>query len=97
MVSPMARSPGGRLAGELTRALALALVLALLAGLFLSGLTSAIQTPGSHWRSEGPVPPPSRSRSVLLDPQTGQLSLVDGRHPEAVAWANLTNAIQETG
>uniref|UniRef100_A0A8C9QBY6 Phospholipase B-like n=1 Tax=Spermophilus dauricus TaxID=99837 RepID=A0A8C9QBY6_SPEDA len=25
------------------------------------------------------------------------LRLVDGRHPEAVAWANLTNAIHETG
>nr|KAF6467120.1 phospholipase B domain containing 2 [Rousettus aegyptiacus] len=97
MVAPMDRSPGGRLAGALTRALALALVLALLAGLFLTGLASAIQTPGSRWGSEGPVPPASRSRSVLLDPQTGQLRLVDGRHPGAVAWANLTNAIHETG
>ncbi|XP_006908640.1 putative phospholipase B-like 2 [Pteropus alecto] len=97
MVAPMDRSPGGRLAGALKRTLALTLVLAPLAGLFLSGRTSAIQTPGSRWGSEGPVSPASRSRSVLLDPQTGQLRLVDGRHPDAVAWANLTNAIHETG
>lgn len=32
-----------------------------------------------------------------MDAATGQLRLVDGRHPDAVAWANLTNAIHETG
>ncbi|XP_005336896.2 putative phospholipase B-like 2 [Ictidomys tridecemlineatus] len=90
-------SPGGRLARALTRALALALVLALLVGLFLSGLTGAIPVPGDRWKHHRPAPPASRSRSVLLDSASGQLRLVDGRHPEAVAWANLTNAIHETG
>uniref|UniRef100_A0A7N5JCH1 Phospholipase B-like n=1 Tax=Ailuropoda melanoleuca TaxID=9646 RepID=A0A7N5JCH1_AILME len=97
MAAPMYGSPGGRLARALTRALALALVLALLVGLFLSGLTGAIPISGRRWGPNGPVPPDSRSRSVLLDAETGQLRLVDGRHPEAVAWANLTNAIRETG
>ncbi|XP_020012515.1 putative phospholipase B-like 2 [Castor canadensis] len=97
MVAPMYGSPGGRLARALTRALALALVLALLVGLFLSGLAGAAPVPG-HW-AEGykADPPASRSRSVLWDAAAGQLRLVDGRHPEAVAWANLTNAIRETG
>ncbi|XP_022406441.1 putative phospholipase B-like 2 isoform X3 [Delphinapterus leucas] len=97
MVDPMYGCPGGRLARALTRALALALVLALLVGLFLSGLTGAIPTPRGHRGPGRPVPPASRCRSVLLDPETGQLRLVDGRHPDAVAWANLTNAIRETG
>ncbi|XP_004410430.1 PREDICTED: putative phospholipase B-like 2 isoform X2 [Odobenus rosmarus divergens] len=97
MVAPVYGSPGGRLARALTRALALALVLALLVGLFLSGLTGAIPISGRQWGPNGPVPPESRSRSVLLDAETGQLRLVDGRHPDAVAWANLTNAIRKTG
>ncbi|XP_057382704.1 putative phospholipase B-like 2 isoform X3 [Balaenoptera acutorostrata] len=97
MVDPMYGAPGGRLARALTRALALALVLALLVGLFLSGLTGAIPTPRGHRGPGRPVPPASRCRSVLLNPETGQLRLVDGRHPDAVAWANLTNAIRETG
>ncbi|XP_065746239.1 putative phospholipase B-like 2 isoform X2 [Phocoena phocoena] len=97
MVDPMYGCPGGRLARALTRALALALVLALLVGLFLSGLTGAIPTPRGHRGPGRPVPPASRCRSVLLDHETGQLRLVDGRHPDAVAWANLTNAILETG
>uniref|UniRef100_A0A2K6F1I0 Phospholipase B-like n=1 Tax=Propithecus coquereli TaxID=379532 RepID=A0A2K6F1I0_PROCO len=97
MVAPMYGSPGGRLARALTRALALALVLALLVGLFLSGLAGAIPAPGGGRAWDGQVPPGSRSRSVLLDAATGQLRLVDGRHPDAVAWANLTNAIHETG
>ncbi|KAF7464324.1 putative phospholipase B-like 2 [Marmota monax] len=97
MVAPMYGSPGGRLARALTRALALALVLALLVGLFLSGLAGAIPAPGDRWKRHRPAPPASRSRSVLLDAASGQLRLVDGRHPEAVAWANLTNAIHETG
>ncbi|XP_053443374.1 putative phospholipase B-like 2 [Nycticebus coucang] len=97
MVAPMYGSPGGRLARALTRALALALVLALLIGLFLSCLAGAIPTPGSRRERDGLVKPSSRSCSVLLDATTGQLRLVDGRHPDAVAWANLTNAIHETG
>lgn len=91
MVAPAYGTPGGRLAR------ALALVLVLLVGLSLSGLTGAIPTPGGPRGSDGPVPPASRSRSVLLDAETGQLRLVDGRHADAVAWANLTNAIHETG
>lgn len=97
MVVPLYGSPGGRLARALTRALALALVLALLVGLFLSGLTGAIPAPEDYWGHDGQVLPTFRSRSVLLDAETGQLRLVDGRHPDAVAWANLTNAIRETG
>ncbi|XP_036785324.2 putative phospholipase B-like 2 [Manis pentadactyla] len=97
MVAPLYGSPGGRLARALTRALALALVLALLVGLFLSGLTGAIPAPEDYRGHDGQVLPTSRSRSVLLDAETGQLRLVDGRHPDAVAWANLTNAIRETG
>uniref|UniRef100_A0A8C0PJ68 Phospholipase B-like n=2 Tax=Canis lupus familiaris TaxID=9615 RepID=A0A8C0PJ68_CANLF len=97
MVAPLYGSPGGRLARALTRALALALVLALLVGLLLSGLTGATPVSGRRWGPSGPVPPASRSRSVRLDPQTGQFQLVDGLHPDAVAWANLTNAIRDTG
>uniref|UniRef100_A0A8C6FRD0 Phospholipase B-like n=1 Tax=Moschus moschiferus TaxID=68415 RepID=A0A8C6FRD0_MOSMO len=97
MVAPMYGSPGGCLARAVTRALALALVLALLVGLFLSGLSGAIPTPRGQRGPGMPVPPASRCRSLLLDPETGQLRLVDGRHPDAVAWANLTNAIRETG
>uniref|UniRef100_G1PHR1 Phospholipase B-like n=1 Tax=Myotis lucifugus TaxID=59463 RepID=G1PHR1_MYOLU len=95
MVAPPSRSPGGRLTPALSRAPALAPGLALLAGLFLSGWTGAIPTPRDPW-GNGPVPPASRSRSVVLDARTGQLQLVDGRQPDAVAW-NLTNAIHETG
>uniref|UniRef100_K9J1Z8 Phospholipase B-like n=1 Tax=Desmodus rotundus TaxID=9430 RepID=K9J1Z8_DESRO len=91
MVAPRCVTPGARLVLALTRALAL------LVGLFLSGLTGAIPTPKGSWGPGGLDPPPSRSRSVLLDAGTGQLRLVDGRHPDAVAWANLTNAIRETG
>ncbi|XP_037673126.1 putative phospholipase B-like 2 [Choloepus didactylus] len=97
MVAPMCGSSGGRPARTLTRALALALALDLLIGLSLSGLTGAIPAAGGRWERDSPVPPASRSRSVLLDAATGQLRLVDGRHPDAVAWANLTNAIRETG
>ncbi|KAF6082527.1 phospholipase B domain containing 2 [Phyllostomus discolor] len=91
MVASRCVTPGARLALALTRALAL------LVGLFLSGLTGAVPTPKASWGPGGPDPPASRSRSVLLDAGTGQLRLVDGRHPDAVAWANLTNAIRDTG
>uniref|UniRef100_A0A8C5V403 Phospholipase B-like n=1 Tax=Microcebus murinus TaxID=30608 RepID=A0A8C5V403_MICMU len=97
MVAPVCGSPGGRLARALTRALALALALALLVGLFLSGLAGAIPPPGGGRARARQAPPASRSRSVLLDAAAGQLRLVDGLHPDAVAWANLTNAIHETG
>ncbi|XP_070256034.1 putative phospholipase B-like 2 [Myotis yumanensis] len=97
MVAPPSRSPGGRLTPALLRAPALAPGLALLGGLFLSGWTGAIPTPRDPWGPNGPAPPASRSRSVVLDARTGQLQLVDGRQPDAVAWANLTNAIHETG
>ncbi|XP_006901078.1 PREDICTED: putative phospholipase B-like 2 [Elephantulus edwardii] len=93
----MSSCPGGRLARALPRALAPALVLALLVGVFQSGPTGAIPPLKNRWGREGPTPPTFRNLSVLLDPATGQLRLVDGRHPDAVAWANLTNAIRETG
>ncbi|XP_008563827.1 PREDICTED: putative phospholipase B-like 2 [Galeopterus variegatus] len=76
--------------------LAPALVLALLIELFLSGMVGATPAPGNRWGQDGPVPPAFRTSSVLLD-ASGQLRLVDGRHPDAVAWANFTNAIRETG
>ncbi|XP_055094289.1 putative phospholipase B-like 2 isoform X2 [Symphalangus syndactylus] len=97
MVGQMYGSPGSCLARALTRALALALVLALLVGPLLSGLAGAIPAPRGRWAGDGRVTPASRSRSVLLDASAGQLLLVDGRHPDAVAWANLTNAIRESG
>ncbi|XP_004635999.1 putative phospholipase B-like 2 [Octodon degus] len=73
----------------------LAQALAFLVGLLLSGLAGAIPAPGNGGARDGPGPP--ACRSVLLDAASGQLRLVEGRHPEAVAWANLTNAIHETG
>nr|XP_004668482.2 putative phospholipase B-like 2 [Jaculus jaculus] len=79
--------PGGRLAPAL----------ALLVGVFLNCPAGALRAPGRGWQRGSPEPPASRSRSVLLDAASGQLRLVDGVHPEAVAWANLTNAIRETG
>ncbi|XP_062038791.1 putative phospholipase B-like 2 [Lepus europaeus] len=87
MVAPRDGCAGGRLAR--------ALALALLTGLLLGGLAGA--APGDGEQRDPPAPPASRCRSVLLDAATGQLRLVDGRHPDAVAWANLTNAIHETG
>ncbi|XP_028914484.1 putative phospholipase B-like 2 [Ornithorhynchus anatinus] len=44
-----------------------------------------------------PPPPPRRSSSVLLDPASGRMSVVDGRVPGAVAWANFTHDIARTG
>ncbi|TFK04682.1 putative phospholipase B-like 2 [Platysternon megacephalum] len=44
----------------------------------------------------GPEPEPRRS-SVLLDPASGQLQIVPRWDPAAVAWANLTDRIQDTG
>uniref|UniRef100_A0A8C8R7D0 Phospholipase B-like n=1 Tax=Pelusios castaneus TaxID=367368 RepID=A0A8C8R7D0_9SAUR len=41
--------------------------------------------------------PETRSSSVLLDPASGQLRIVSGWDPAAVAWANLTDRIQGTG
>ncbi|XP_053558122.1 LOW QUALITY PROTEIN: putative phospholipase B-like 2 [Bombina bombina] len=35
--------------------------------------------------------------SVVLSPTTGQLTVVQGKKPGAVAWAQLTDNIQETG
>uniref|UniRef100_A0ABK0LK55 Phospholipase B-like n=1 Tax=Rattus norvegicus TaxID=10116 RepID=A0ABK0LK55_RAT len=89
----MDRTHGGRAARALRRALALAS----LAGLLLSGLAGALPTLGPGWRRQNPEPPASRTRSLLLDAASGQLRLEYGFHPDAVAWANLTNAIRETG
>uniref|UniRef100_A0ABK0LJF5 Phospholipase B-like n=1 Tax=Rattus norvegicus TaxID=10116 RepID=A0ABK0LJF5_RAT len=93
MAAPMDRTHGGRAARALRRALALAS----LAGLLLSGLAGALPTLGPGWRRQNPEPPASRTRSLLLDAASGQLRLEYGFHPDAVAWANLTNAIRETG
>ncbi|GAB1290098.1 Putative phospholipase B-like 2 [Apodemus speciosus] len=93
MAAPMDGSPGGRAARALRRALALAS----LAGLLLSVPASALPTLGPGWQSQNRDPPVSRTRSLLLDAASGQLRLEDGFHPGAVAWANLTNAIRETG
>ncbi|CAM4657905.1 unnamed protein product [Lepidochelys olivacea] len=41
--------------------------------------------------------PETRRSSVLLDPASGQLRIVPGWDPAAVAWANLTDRIQDTG
>ncbi|OBS58830.1 hypothetical protein A6R68_10027 [Neotoma lepida] len=89
-------NPGSGAARALWRALALA-SLASLAGLLLSGPAGALPTPGSDWRRQNLDPPVSRIRSLLLDAASGQLRLEEGLHPDAVAWANLTNAIRETG
>nr|3FGR_A Chain A, Putative phospholipase B-like 2 28 kDa form [Mus musculus]3FGT_A Chain A, Putative phospholipase B-like 2 28 kDa form [Mus musculus] len=56
-----------------------------------------LPTLGPGWQRQNPDPPVSRTRSLLLDAASGQLRLEDGFHPDAVAWANLTNAIRETG
>ncbi|XP_069848073.1 putative phospholipase B-like 2 [Dipodomys merriami] len=93
MAAPPYGSRGGRPAGSLSRAL----VLAVLVGLSPSGPAGAVPSPGDRWGRRKPEPPVSRSRSVLVDAASGQLRLVDGLHPGAVAWANLTNAIRETG
>ncbi|KAM5237747.1 putative phospholipase B-like 2 [Ctenodactylus gundi] len=85
MAVPVGRSALGRPAPALSLAVAL----------LLSGLARAAE--GARPPRDGPAPPASRSRSVLLDAASGQLRLADGRHPEAVAWANLTNAIHDTG
>ncbi|XP_040842876.1 putative phospholipase B-like 2 isoform X1 [Ochotona curzoniae] len=95
MAAPRDVSAGCRLARVLTRALAL--VLALPTGLFLSGPAGAIPLRGDGEEHGRSAPSGSRCRSVLVDAESGQLRLVDGRHPDAVAWANLTNAIHETG
>lgn len=96
MAAPTDGSPGGRVTRALRRALALA-SLASLAGLLLSGPTGALPTLGPGWQRQTSDPPVSRTRSLLLDAASGQLRLEDGFHPDAVAWANLTNAIRETG
>ncbi|MEJ1282006.1 phospholipase B domain containing 2 [Cricetulus griseus] len=93
MAAPMDRSPGGRA----VRALRLALALASLTEVLLNCPAGALPTQGPGRRRQNLDPPVSRVRSVLLDAASGQLRLVDGIHPYAVAWANLTNAIRETG
>lgn len=99
MAAPVDWSPGGPAARALRRALALASLasLASLAGLLLSGPAGALPAPGPGGRRQSLDPPVSRVRSLLLDAGSGQLRLVDGLHPDAVAWANLTNAIRDTG
>ncbi|XP_074015954.1 putative phospholipase B-like 2 [Numenius arquata] len=45
----------------------------------------------------GPVPPSARNVSVLLEPGSGQLRVLPGRHPAAVAWASLDDRIPAVG
>lgn len=99
MAAPVDGSPGGPAARALRQALAIASLasLASLAGLLLSGPAGALPAPGPGGRRQSLDPPVSRVRSLLLDAGSGQLRLVDGLHPDAVAWANLTNAIRDTG
>lgn len=102
MAAPVDGSSGGWAARALRRALALTslttlALLASLTGLLLSGPAGALPTLGPGWQRQNPDPPVSRTRSLLLDAASGQLRLEDGFHPDAVAWANLTNAIRETG
>ncbi|XP_070812719.1 putative phospholipase B-like 2 [Pituophis catenifer annectens] len=40
---------------------------------------------------------PTRGSSVLLDPVSRELQVVQGWVPDAVAWANLTDGIQDNG
>ncbi|KAG8146209.1 putative Phospholipase B-like protein [Naja naja] len=40
---------------------------------------------------------PTRGCSVLLDPVSGELKVVQGWAPAAVAWANLTDGIRDNG
>lgn len=89
-------SASGWVAQALRRVLELASLVSL-AGLLLSGPAGALPTLGPGWQRQNPDPPVSRTRSLLLDAVSGQLRLEDGFHPDAVAWANLTNAIRETG
>uniref|UniRef100_A0A8C6RSF5 Phospholipase B-like n=2 Tax=Nannospalax galili TaxID=1026970 RepID=A0A8C6RSF5_NANGA len=89
LLRPMAApTVGSQAAGSL---------LAWLAWLLLSCPAGALPIPGPGWQRNGLDLPASRIRSVLLDAASGQLRLVEGLHPQAVAWANLTNAIRETG
>ncbi|XP_069727387.1 putative phospholipase B-like 2 [Phaenicophaeus curvirostris] len=41
--------------------------------------------------------PPPRNVSVLLEPGSGRLRLLPGRHPDAVAWASLDDLIPTVG
>ncbi|KAM6340732.1 putative phospholipase B-like 2 isoform 1-T1 [Alca torda] len=43
------------------------------------------------------VPPPPRNVSVLLEPGSGQLRVLPGRHSAAVAWASLDDRIPDVG
>lgn len=36
-------------------------------------------------------------QSAVIDKQTGKLSLVEGYHPDYVAWANFTDDISNSG
>lgn len=43
------------------------------------------------------APPPPRNVSVLLEPGSGQLRVLPGRRPAAVAWASLDDSIATVG
>lgn len=42
-------------------------------------------------------PPPARGASVLLEPGSGRLRVLPGRHPNAIAWAALTDHSRAVG
>lgn len=98
---PLPGSRPGRPAGpsSLWQALALwlALALAVLAAWSPSILAGAIPSPKPDWGGRGHSADAPVLRSVVLDPRTGQLQVLQGLHPGAVAWANLSDAIQQTG
>nr|XP_028566947.1 putative phospholipase B-like 2 isoform X2 [Podarcis muralis] len=69
--------------------------LALLLTLILPGIAQQAARPPPFFPAAGSEP--TRSCSVVLDPVSGQLETVAGWVPAAVAWANLTEGIRETG
>lgn len=60
------------------------------------GLVLALAA-GGPGRGTCRAEPGPRSSSVVLDAAAGQLRVVQGWEPAAVAWANLTDHIQHVG
>ncbi|XP_061458353.1 putative phospholipase B-like 2 [Rhineura floridana] len=63
--------------------------------LLLASLAQAARPPPPLFPD--PRSEPARSCSVVLDPVSGQLKTLSGWAPAAVAWANLTDSIRDTG
>ncbi|XP_035196784.1 putative phospholipase B-like 2 [Oxyura jamaicensis] len=66
---------------------------AVLAALLLA-LPGAVPGPGA---AAAASPTPARGASVLLEPGSGRLRVLPGRHPAAVAWAGLTDHSRAVG